>query len=106
MADQNVLLNTITNSHNFNFTNIVLPSQPAASVKTPLCTNIYVKMSSMYLPLAPKGLTISCTNEIVQSTFSDGVLILRYINKMGTNGGGRVVDGVPLRRLQAILVPG
>ncbi len=26
MADQNVLLNTITNSHNFNFTNIVLPS--------------------------------------------------------------------------------
>ena len=27
MADQNVLLNTITNSHNFNFTNIVLPSK-------------------------------------------------------------------------------
>ncbi len=27
VADQNVLLNTITNSHNFNFTNIVLPSQ-------------------------------------------------------------------------------
>ncbi len=26
VADQNVLLNTITNSHNFNFTNIVLPS--------------------------------------------------------------------------------
>ena len=25
MADQNVLLNTITNSHNFNFTNIVYP---------------------------------------------------------------------------------
>ena len=28
------------------------------------------------------------------SHFSDGVLILRYINKMGTNGGGGVVDGV------------
>jgi hypothetical protein len=27
LADQNVLLNTITNSHNFNFTNIVLPRQ-------------------------------------------------------------------------------
>jgi hypothetical protein len=26
VADQNVLLNTITNSHNFNFTNIVLPT--------------------------------------------------------------------------------
>jgi hypothetical protein len=26
VADQNVLLNTITNSHNFNFANIVLPS--------------------------------------------------------------------------------
>ncbi len=30
MADQNFLLNTITNSHNFNFTNIVLPSQKAS----------------------------------------------------------------------------
>jgi hypothetical protein len=37
------------------------------------------------------------------SPFSDSVLILRYIN---TIGGGEVVDGVPLRRLQAILVPG
>ena len=34
------------------------------------------------------------------------ILILRYINKMGTNGGGGVADGVPLQRLQAILVPG
>jgi hypothetical protein len=25
---------------------------------------------------------------------------------MGTHGGGGAVDGVPLRRLQAILVPG
>ena len=33
-----------------------------------------------------KGLTINCTNEFVQSHFSDGVLILWYINKMGTNG--------------------
>ncbi len=40
------------------------------------------------------------------SHFSDGVLILRYINKMGTNEGGGVMDGVALRRLQAILVPG
>jgi hypothetical protein len=44
--------------------------------------------------------------EIVQSTFLDGVLIVLYINKMGTNGGSGVVDGVALRRLQAILVPG
>ena len=54
----------------------------------------------------PKGMTICHTNEFVQSQFSDGVLIVRYINKMGTNGGGGVVDGVTLRRLQAILVPG
>ena len=52
------------------------------------------------------GLTICHTNEFVQSHFSDGVLIVRYINKMATNGGGGVVDGVTLRRLQAILVPG
>jgi hypothetical protein len=52
------------------------------------------------------GLTISWPNEFVQSHFLDGVLILRYINKLGTNGRGGVVDGVPLRRLQAILVPG
>jgi hypothetical protein len=53
-----------------------------------------------------KGLTICHSNEIVQSHFLDGVLIVRYINKMVTNGGGGVVDGVTLRRLQAILVPG
>jgi hypothetical protein len=34
------------------------------------------------------------------------VFLLYGINKMGTNGGGAVVDGVALRRLQAILVPG
>ena len=34
------------------------------------------------------GMTICNTNEFVQSQFSDGVLIVRYINKMGTNGGG------------------
>jgi hypothetical protein len=44
------------------------------------------------------GLTINCTNEFVQSHFSDGVLILRYINKMGTNGGGGVVVVSALRR--------
>jgi hypothetical protein len=50
-------------------------------------------------------MTICQTNEFVQSQFLDGVLILGiYI--MATNGGGRVVDGVTLRRLQAILVPG
>ena len=32
----------------------------------------------------------------------DGNLIVWYINKMGTRGGGGVVDGVPLRRLQSI----
>jgi hypothetical protein len=56
------------------------------------------------------GLTVCHSNEIVQSHFSDGVLIVWYINKMGTNGGGGVVDGVvygvTLRRLQAILVLG
>ncbi len=46
------------------------------------------------------GLTINCTNEFVQSHFLDGVLILRYINKMGTNGEGGVVDG-RARRFQA-----
>ena len=45
-----------------------------------------------------KGLTINCTNEFVQSHFSDGVLILRYINKMGTYGGGEVVVVSALRR--------
>jgi hypothetical protein len=39
------------------------------------------------------GLTICHTNEFVQSTFSDGVLIVRYINKMGTDWGGGGVDG-------------
>ena len=52
------------------------------------------------------GMTICHTNEFVQSHFLDDNLIVRYINKMGTNGGGGVVDGVTLRRLQAILVPG
>ena len=42
------------------------------------------------------GLTICHTNEFVQSHFSDGVLIVRYITKMATNGGGGVVDGVTL----------
>ena len=52
------------------------------------------------------GVTISWPNEFVQSHFSDGVLILRYINKMGTNGGGGGMDG-RARRFQAqILVPG
>ena len=53
-------------------------------------------------------MTICHTDEFVQSQFSDGVLIVRYINKMGTNanGGGGVVDGVALRRLKAILVRG
>ncbi len=53
-----------------------------------------------------KGMTICHTNEFVQSHFSDGNLIVWYINKMGTNGGGGVVDNVALGRLQAILVPG
>jgi hypothetical protein len=51
-------------------------------------------------------MTICNTNEFVQYQFLDGVLIVRYINKMGTNGGGGMVDGVPLQRLQAILVLG
>ncbi len=38
--------------------------------------------------------------------FSDDFLIVRYINKTGTDGGGGGVDGVTLQRLQAILVPG
>jgi hypothetical protein len=51
-------------------------------------------------------MTICHTNEFVQSHFSDGNLIVRFINKMATNGGGGLVDGVTLRRLQAMLVPG
>ncbi len=51
----------------------------------------------MYL-ICDKGLTINCTNEFVQSHFSDGVLILWYINKMGTNGGSGVVVVSALRR--------
>jgi hypothetical protein len=51
-------------------------------------------------------MTICQTNEFVQSQFLDGVLILGIYYIMATNGGGRVVDGVTLRRLQAILVPG
>ncbi len=54
----------------------------------------------------PKEYTKGDDYEFVQSQFSDGVLIVRYKNKMGTIGGGGVVDGVPLRRLQAILVLG
>ncbi len=50
------------------------------------------------LSLLRKGLTINCTNEFVQSHFSDGVLILRYISKMGTNGGSGVVVVSALRR--------
>jgi hypothetical protein len=38
-------------------------------------------------------MTICHTNEFVQSHFSDGGLILWYINKMDTNGGCGVVDG-------------
>jgi hypothetical protein len=38
-------------------------------------------------------MTICNTKEFVQSRFSDGVLILRYINKMATDGGDGVVDG-------------
>ncbi len=49
---------------------------------------------------------LCCTNEFVQSHFSDVVLIVRYISKMATSGGGVVVDGVMLRLLQAILVLG
>jgi hypothetical protein len=39
------------------------------------------------------GMTICHTDEFVQSHFSDGNLIVRYINKMGTNGGGGAPDG-------------
>ena len=39
------------------------------------------------------GVDYMHTNEFVQSCFSDGVLILRYINKMATDGGDGVVDG-------------
>jgi hypothetical protein len=47
-------------------------------------------------------MTICQTNEFVQSQFLDGVLffILRYINKMATDGGGGEVNG-RARRLQA-----
>ena len=51
-------------------------------------------------------MTICHTDEFVQSHFLDGNLIVWYINKMATTGGGGLVDGVALRQLQAILVPG
>jgi hypothetical protein len=38
-------------------------------------------------------MTIYNTNEFVQSHFLDGVLIVRYINKMATDRGGGEVDG-------------
>ncbi len=41
-------------------------------------------------------MTICHTDEFVQSHFSDVNLIVRYINKMATNGGGGVVDDVAL----------
>jgi len=43
------------------------------------------------------GMTICHTDEFVQSHFSDGNLIVRYINKMATYGGSGVVDGVAMR---------
>jgi hypothetical protein len=51
-------------------------------------------------------MTICHTDEFIQSHFSDGNLIVWYINNLATNGSGGVVDGVALRRFQAILVPG
>ncbi len=70
----------------------------------------FVRTAELFPPFSEcpisMGLTICHTGQIVQSTFLDGVLIVRYINKMATNGGGEMVDGVTLRRLQAILVPG
>ena len=52
------------------------------------------------------GLTVCHSNEIVQSHFSDGVLIVWYINKMATDGGGGEVDVLRRQRLRAILVLG
>ena len=45
-----------------------------------------------------KGMTICHMNEFVQSHFSDGNLIVQYINKMATNRGDGVVDGMALGR--------
>ena len=54
-------------------------------------------VDQQHLPVSfGKGLTICHTDEFVQSHFLDGNLIVRYINKMATNGGGGVVDDVAL----------
>ena len=57
---------------------------------------LYATWMNLYMSLFTDGCYL----------FLDGLLIVRYINKMGTDGGGGVVGGMPLRRLQAILVPG
>jgi hypothetical protein len=70
-------------------------------------SQVHVSPSYVYLwHLWQKRGWLCNTNEFVQSHFSDGFLIVRYINKMATTGDSGVVDGVTLRRLQAILVPG
>jgi hypothetical protein len=75
-----------------------LLSAPAAA-----SVSVCRRRSCLPPPLPPLlsagGMTICHTNEFVQSHFSDGNLIARYINKMATNGGGGVVDGMALRRL-------
>jgi hypothetical protein len=45
-------------------------------------------------------------SETVQSTFSEGVLIVQYINKIGTNGGGGEVDSRDGNDCKFILVSG
>ena len=57
---------------------------------------LYATWMNLYMSLFTDGCYL----------FSDGLLIVGYKNKMGTDGGGGGVDGVTLRRLQAILVPG
>jgi uncharacterized membrane-anchored protein YjiN (DUF445 family) len=51
------------------------------------------------------GMTICNTNEFVQSHFLDGVLIVRYINKMATDEAvGRWM--AETATIASILVPG
>jgi hypothetical protein len=75
-------------SFSFNFFPPSFLSSAAADQSKKASTTDFKSIVTLYNRM---GLTISWTNEFVQSHFLDGVLILRYINKMGTNGGGGLV---------------
>jgi hypothetical protein len=56
-----------------------------------------------HLPYMTGYTLCTLTSKIIPYLIFRMVFLFYGINKMGTNGGGRVVDGVSLRRFQAIL---